>query len=215
MTDLHRQAAEWSIRNFGDKQACDFGVVEEIGELCHGILKNFQGIRGFHEAEKFQLHTADALADIGIYLINYAGTNGLLLMAHEQESLPLGFSQRKAISQLLMAASLLMEFADTYGPILSPGCEEQVRYMLQNYLQAIWNWTETLAVSYQLDLRTIVTATWIKVRQRDWEKNRTHAHIVAEQGGAEVPAVPGTISTNGDVGSAAPEQGAPGFQTVV
>lgn len=68
------EVAEWKKNNFpnsGDVQQF-IGVVEEVGELAHAILKSLQGIRGDeHEAE-----ARDAVGDIMIFLLNFCSANG-------------------------------------------------------------------------------------------------------------------------------------------
>ena len=43
------------------------GIVEEVGEAAHAILKHKQGIRGFDDVGKFEAHLKDALGDIFMY----------------------------------------------------------------------------------------------------------------------------------------------------
>lgn len=68
MEGLQVRLHEWRQRNFPGATAEDqlLGVVEEVGELAHAMLKRKQGIRGTDEehedAEK------DAIGDILVYL---------------------------------------------------------------------------------------------------------------------------------------------------
>lgn len=77
LEELQEQIADWARYNFGELQSMHqfLGVVEEVGELAHAILKREQGIRGTPEehlrAEK------DAVGDIGIFLMNFATSRGL------------------------------------------------------------------------------------------------------------------------------------------
>lgn len=68
---LQAEIAHWELRNFGGQPAVNplLGVVEEVGELCHGHLKMAQGIRGTHEVHEAAID--DAVGDIIIYLFNY------------------------------------------------------------------------------------------------------------------------------------------------
>lgn len=50
------------------------GVVEEVGELAHAMLKMSQGIRG--TKEELEEKERDAIGDVAIYLINYCNTRG-------------------------------------------------------------------------------------------------------------------------------------------
>ena len=52
------------------------GVVEEVGELSHALLKREQGIRGFDDNEKFEAAAKDAIGDSFIYLTQVASELG-------------------------------------------------------------------------------------------------------------------------------------------
>jgi NTP pyrophosphatase (non-canonical NTP hydrolase) len=68
--DLHA----WRRNNFpnSDHMHQFLGVVEEVGELSHAVLKREQGIRGFKSDQQIQ----DAIGDITIFLMNYASAMG-------------------------------------------------------------------------------------------------------------------------------------------
>jgi NTP pyrophosphatase (non-canonical NTP hydrolase) len=68
LNSIQREAKVWLGRNFPDTTADQqfLGVVEEVGELAHAILKKKQGIRDT-SAESAK----DAVADIMIFLMNY------------------------------------------------------------------------------------------------------------------------------------------------
>ena len=74
LSKLQRDVHEWKKRNFpnsGDLHQF-LGLVEEVGELAHAILKSQQGIRGNdHVAE-----AKDAVGDIMIFLLNLCSENG-------------------------------------------------------------------------------------------------------------------------------------------
>lgn len=74
---LQSEVGEWSRRNFPDNEPIDpfLGVVEEVGELSHALLKSKQGIRG--TAEQHQLAVVDAIGDILIYLSEFCGRNNI------------------------------------------------------------------------------------------------------------------------------------------
>jgi NTP pyrophosphatase (non-canonical NTP hydrolase) len=50
-------------------------MIEELGELAHHMLKWTQGIRGTPDEHRDGIE--DALADIQIYLLDFAGRNGM------------------------------------------------------------------------------------------------------------------------------------------
>lgn len=73
---LQVEVRAWSDRNFPNSGADDklLGVVEEIGELAHAVLKSRQGIRG--NAKQHEAAEQDAIGDIVIYLLDYCGKRG-------------------------------------------------------------------------------------------------------------------------------------------
>jgi NTP pyrophosphatase (non-canonical NTP hydrolase) len=71
MIDLkQKELDEWQARNFGrhddDALKCALGMAEEVGEVCHHVLKGTQrirgGVNGMNKAE-----IADGVADVLIY----------------------------------------------------------------------------------------------------------------------------------------------------
>ena len=79
--DIQKEIAEWGQYNFPNSEPNDklMGVMEELGELCHAVLKRKQKIRGTkyeHDAAE-----ADAIADLFIFLCHYCSLRGLNLEA--------------------------------------------------------------------------------------------------------------------------------------
>jgi len=68
---LQSEIKQWSERNFPNRDPLDafLGVVEEVGELSHTLLKYRQGIRG--SKLSYQEALIDAVGDITIYLIDF------------------------------------------------------------------------------------------------------------------------------------------------
>ena len=78
---LQFEQGVWQEQNFPNstEHQCFYGVVEEIGELSHALLKMDQGIRGTK-----QEHTAeakDAVGDIVIYLAGLCNKRGINLQS--------------------------------------------------------------------------------------------------------------------------------------
>ena len=65
---LQRQLAPWVAHNFGDPPWTQpfMGVVEEVGELSHALLKQEQGIRGAWDDHEDA--AKDAVGDVVIFL---------------------------------------------------------------------------------------------------------------------------------------------------
>lgn len=77
---LQFERDRWVHHNFPNDREEDslLGVIEEMGELAHHMLKRRQGIRGAgvdHEAE-----IRDACADLVIFLLGVASHEGFILM---------------------------------------------------------------------------------------------------------------------------------------
>lgn len=72
----------WLEHNFPEQEPLDglLGMMEELGELCHALLKAKQGIRGYTE-EEFRKQAEDAIGDIFIYAASFCNSNGFDLAA--------------------------------------------------------------------------------------------------------------------------------------
>lgn len=72
---------EWSHKNFGEvpnsqiplRISSFLGMVEEIGEIAHSILKLTQGIRGTREEHIEKIK--DGIADLMVFLLDFCGRN--------------------------------------------------------------------------------------------------------------------------------------------
>lgn len=78
LTWLQKQHAAWEAVNFPVSSQNSMhslvGVVEEVGELAHALLKKDQGIRG--TAEEHDAEAQDAIGDIFIYMAGLCNKNG-------------------------------------------------------------------------------------------------------------------------------------------
>jgi NTP pyrophosphatase (non-canonical NTP hydrolase) len=76
-TEIHA----WSTRNFGPVVPIAYdvssflGMVEEVGEIAHAILKMSQGIRGTRA--KHEADVIDGMADLMVFTLDFAARNGL------------------------------------------------------------------------------------------------------------------------------------------
>jgi NTP pyrophosphatase (non-canonical NTP hydrolase) len=78
---LQDEVAEWTTSNFANTKFGPrgdihpfMGVVEEVGELSHALLKSEQGIRGTQE--EHEAAAKDAVGDIYVYLADLCGRKG-------------------------------------------------------------------------------------------------------------------------------------------
>jgi len=79
---IQAEHREWIAHNFPgetDHQAV-FGMVEELGELAHHLLKREQGIRGGDNPEYHDAEIRDACADLVIFMMTVADNEGFDLM---------------------------------------------------------------------------------------------------------------------------------------
>ena len=76
LNDLARDIHRWRHENFPRPTTSHWepflGMVEEIGELAHYLLKNRQQVREVHIADE-----TDAICDVLIYLLHYCSDRGI------------------------------------------------------------------------------------------------------------------------------------------
>ena len=80
MIRLHQEdLAKWNRQNFGEQPSEHFalGMAEEVGELCHFILKRKQKIREGATGQDLKGEIADAFADTVIFGIALMDNEGL------------------------------------------------------------------------------------------------------------------------------------------
>ena len=84
---LQIENGHWAIKNFGAENRPErslLGVVEEVGELAHAVLKSIQGIRG--SSEEHSAAARDAVGDIIIYLADFCSRSGYDLQEIVEET---------------------------------------------------------------------------------------------------------------------------------
>jgi NTP pyrophosphatase (non-canonical NTP hydrolase) len=76
-----RELHDWQFNNFGNNTDAFKGMVEEVGELAHALLKYKQHIREYDESSearlKLGLDIEDAFGDIVIYGIQLMTDYGI------------------------------------------------------------------------------------------------------------------------------------------
>lgn len=155
---LSQEVGEWSQRNFGDKQEPYLGMVEELGELAHCLLKRRQAIRGYDNVEYFRGEFIDALGDIGIYAANFAYNNRI----NVQWPMVRGSgSQETQTKYIAKACYWLSEL------ILTPEVKEDMIRWLHYFLLEV----AVVAKLEQLELDEVVSDVWDRVKVRDWKRN--------------------------------------------
>jgi len=76
LKEIQAEIVEWREHNFPGNTAVQqfLGMVEELGEISHAILKGQQGIRGYSEDDTAEIQ--DGVGDLMIFLINFCDLNG-------------------------------------------------------------------------------------------------------------------------------------------
>jgi NTP pyrophosphatase (non-canonical NTP hydrolase) len=146
---LREQLSRWQERNFpsSTKEQMALGVVEEVGELVHPMLKLSQGIRVGRDREKAERMMKDAVGDIAIYALN------LLNVPRYGE----GVKELREVEPVLRMAHALL-FALSHG--VGTGLEANVEKLL-------WSLRD-LCMAKGWSMERIVLETSKKVTQRDW-----------------------------------------------
>lgn len=73
---LQQEVGEWSRKNFPNNTPENpfLGLVEELGELAHALLKAKQGIRGTQE--QHEAAAKDAVGDLLVYMADFCERKG-------------------------------------------------------------------------------------------------------------------------------------------
>ena len=162
-SQVQREIGAWAWANF-NKGALGLnpllGVIEELGELAHAILKGDLGIRG--DAMKHELDAKDAIGDITVYLLNYLNTVSCdvgPLFA----SLPLVTLDRWYDCDLNVDKKHLVVQANKWVTILADNPARGAGELIVTL--------ELLSRGYNTTLLAMLTSTWNIVKQRDWKKS--------------------------------------------
>ena len=150
LSQLQKEQAEWSARNFGPHPTWhpQLGMVEELGELAHSHLKSAQGIRGTPEEHKAA--KVDAVADYMIFFADVCNCEEMDMETAVQ----------------IASESPFSKFADRHHPhecILS-AMESTAN---RSYYRAIAH-----LMGYcrheGIDFESAIFSTWERVKQRNW-----------------------------------------------
>lgn len=169
MSQLIEEVGSWATRNFVN-HAPVLGILEEIGEVGHGVLKHLQGIRGFDDEKKFVSHLVDGFADAAIYLCHCAYSHRAFFAFKRNcvgVTVPPDRVEYHIISQVLQSlAALMNQEARDFG---SDESKQEAINLYNVFCQRMCNALELWAASYSIDLEAVTFATWKRiVSKRDW-----------------------------------------------
>jgi hypothetical protein len=160
--ELTKAVGEWSHRNFGEKQNPYLGLVEELGELAHCLLKREQGIRGYDNPSYFIGEYMDAIGDMCIYAANYA-YNEKIVIPWPLVIEPQGITWK----YMANACFWLSRFN------IVPEVPTDLAHTLNCFLICIGE----LAAIEGLDIIEVAAKTWKVVSVRDWKANSQDGKI--------------------------------------
>ena len=79
--ELQQEHRSWLAHNFPNQGTIDpfLGMVEEVGELAHALLKYKQGIRGHAagEVDRYSDAIIDGLGDLFIFMLSFSNSHNL------------------------------------------------------------------------------------------------------------------------------------------
>ena len=173
--EIRQEVAAWSKRNFPGKQRWEpwLGMVEELGELSHAVLKRHQKIR-VEEDHAGDIY--DACGDIVIYLFDYLEQNCEYDPILNTTSNPDAITLPKRIWRLGLDAFLVYMIAEASESIQDIRHQQSDwKYIIQ--AERLIDRLSRIATVEGFDLLECVNTTWRKVSQRDWVKYREERGI--------------------------------------
>lgn len=161
---IRQEQKQWEADNFGPPNAyhSTLGMIEEMGELAHSLLKKAQGIRG--NAAEHEAAIIDALGDIGLYYISLLNATDTITpqdritLTCEVTNNTIGRTLSAILGRLAYLTSCDFEAIcqfdrDTIADILLP------LNQLSHHIT-------------RLPIITHIETTWNNVvKKRDWKKN--------------------------------------------
>lgn len=166
-----RHHGKWADYNFPGKHDSLSGILEEMGEATHCLLKRFQGIRGFDEPSFFDSKFSDALADMVVFMLHHAYIHDLFLILepepHWQHFLVSHPTHRSCTISFLHELACAM-------------AESNLRSK-DAYLQLLYMNVWCMAKHESMDLPVILYSTLESVWRRDWQKDKVGAGGISAQ----------------------------------
>lgn len=153
LREIQREVRDWTKANFDTSIEYHplLGLVEEVGELAHAVLKSEQGIRG--TIEEHEAAAQDAIGDATIYLLDLANRQKRKIVEPSYED------GDDAIIDVFYLVANVGFAAEAFTD------DEDID--LDSIAQSLSN----VCSSYGWDYLEIVNTTWDKVKQRNWVKD--------------------------------------------
>lgn len=166
VSQLQDEHAAWVTKNFGERRDARhpaMGIVEEVGELFHAVLKSEQGIRGTREEHEAAIK--DAVGDVCIYAMDYATRLGLRLVdVLKSESFEVEVKLDDPLFLALKSATQAYRAATQETGAAATVIGTEAVDLLTVAMAALCN-------ARGWSLHAIVVETWEAVAKRDWARN--------------------------------------------
>lgn len=167
---LQSEVSAWSQNNFGDQPAENtlLGMIEELGELSHAVLKTRQDIRSNeNQLEKI----VDAVGDIVIYTMDYCGRESIDAEKFFNESAFMTIINEKDYGD---SVNIIFRLCTCIGRIAKQHTSENGDNALLkgSWVGVLLILLEKFCAVSKIDFEKIIWSTWGQVRTRDWKKNR-------------------------------------------
>jgi NTP pyrophosphatase (non-canonical NTP hydrolase) len=170
---LQKEIYQWKLNNFGNKAGNGhqnlLGVIEEIGELAHAVLKKEQGIRNNEEHNDLM---KDAIGDIFIFLMNYLSDMGI------EFDMPFVFYDISVcdvrdevnVMNIYSTANDLVSFHSTMETFnMNFSCPPT---KISVYSKMLVKELMFFCCCKSWDFEKIVIETWEQVKKRNWKENK-------------------------------------------
>lgn len=168
---LIQEVSEWASANFTTRYPFTalLGMLEEVGETAHCVLKNLQGIRGFSEPSFFRTHLTDALSDTVIYLADYCAMKGCFFTFHHNDiSMEVQRKDEQIVVTHVIIGLTSMFNMENSNPDVTPASIAYFNVIAQKFLTALELWGNI----HSIDLQKVTNETWCReVSKRDWKKH--------------------------------------------
>ncbi len=193
---LSPQIGAWATQQF-DHGDARLGVLEELGEASHCLLKRIQRIRGFDKDDHFKAKLADAMADALVFMSNVTWKCSIELAEDPLDPRALAavitiqscHGPKALLGNAFEAASKLLQHDDQYfcwvdeRPAMSSMERSRIDYLCHSVLAAI----AQFAAYYEINACDALTITWREVSHRDWRADSMNAASKAAEASLETP----------------------------
>lgn len=157
LNQLQQEVKEWSEYNFGDQspELPLMGLIEEVGELAHAVLKTKQNIRAIETGA-----IEDAVGDIVIYYMDYLSRINFKIPANTKEFYGIDLYQMT-----------IPHIGRAVGMICNGYIYSRYKYLSDWTVGHLLTCLATFCAQYDppINFEAAVEATWNEVKQRDWK----------------------------------------------